>query len=217
MKRKLLSLILALGIAVAASANTPFLSIRAGVNFADLYNSSFYTESQTGFNAAVLYNIPVTPTLPVYLQSGIGVEMKGAQNSGIFGNIIQSDLKSYMLEVPLVVKVDIKVGAKTAVVPMLGIYYSFAFAGTLEGGETTIHQYQKQTLYLSGGESIDSRLMRQSDMGIRAGLGFKYNNYTLGFAYDAGVMNVFAKELRDIGYKAYSGAWSINLEYRFKN
>lgn len=225
MKRILLTLAFALitgaasqALAQSGSASQQyesFVSVRAGINFGDLQNSDFYSQTQTGFNAAVLYNIPLMADAPLYLQSGLGIEMKGARNTGLLAGVLNSHLKSYMLEVPLVVTYDIPIGQQTAIVPMLGAYYSFAFAGTLKGNGETFHQFKKQEIELINGETVDSRFMRQSDIGLRAGLAFRYNKCLIGVAYDSGMMNVFSKAIRDLGSKAYTGTFSINLEYRF--
>lgn len=210
-------MVLLLATATLATAQTQenFFSVRAGINFADLQNHNFYSESQTGFNAAVLYNVALMQQTALYLQTGVGMQMKGARNTGIISNVGASHLKSYMVEVPLTVSVDLPTGVQSAIVPMLGAYYSFAFAGTLKNDFETIHQFRKEEYTTADGESFESRLMQQSDVGIRAGLSFRYNRCLFGVAYDAGLMNIFAKEFRDMGYKAFTGTWSINLEYRF--
>lgn len=216
MKRFLLTLGLIAGIGTAAMAQDSFFSVRAGANFADLYkNNNLYSECQTGFNAAALYNMPLMQGMPLYLQSGLSVEMKGARNSGLLAGVANTHLKSYALEVPVVVTYDVQVGAQSAIVPMLGVYYSFAFAGTLEGGDVSYHQFQKQTVTLPDGSTVKSRIMHQSDVGLRAGIGFLYNKCLIGVAYDAGMMNVFSKTFRDLGYEASTSTWSVNLEYRF--
>ncbi len=222
MKKKLLIGVIALTTAFAAptmaqssSSYSDYFSVRAGVNFSDLRNSEFYSESQTGVNAAILYNTPLIVDMPLYLQTGLGFEMKGARNSGLLPGILNSHFKSYQLEVPMVLTYDIPIGTNTAIVPMLGIYYSFALSGTLEGEGISIDPYEKLDYEFEDGNVVNTRMMQRSDIGIRAGVGFRYSRGVIGFSYDSGMMNIFAKEFRDWGAKAFSGTCSINLEYRF--
>ncbi len=194
-----------------------FFSLRAGVNFANLHNDYAATKAQTGFNAAGLYNISLMKTMPLFLQTGLAFEMKGARDSGILTSAT-THFKSYNIEIPVVLTFDVPINSKMAIVPELGVYYSIAVAGsmTTDNGDTFYRPFKKESTTLADGTSItNSRLMSRNDFGIRAGASFRYCRYLIGFAYDAGVINNFAKNLRDLDYKGKTGTWSVNLGYRF--
>lgn len=221
MKRIFTSLLFTFALIVTASAQQSsnrydnFCSVRAGVNFASLISDDYSTDSQAGFNAALLYNIALTQSAPVYLQSGLALEMKGARNSGLISTSETTHFKSYGFEIPLVVTFDIVINKAMAIVPEFGLYYSFAFAGSMEGGGEFYRPFKDLDIVTPAGEIIGEPLFHRSDFGLRAGLSFRYMRCLIGFAYDAGLINYFTKELRDAGFQSTTGAWSINLGYRF--
>lgn len=192
-----------------------YYSMRAGVNFSTLMGTHEASKAQCGFNAAMLYNIAIMQSMPLYLQTGIGIEMKGAHNSTVLTGMERSRFKSYAVELPLVATFDVPVGRYSAVVPEFGFYYSFAFCGSLDSDGDFIRPYDKQEIWLDNETVVDDRIMRRSDFGIRAGVAYRYREFTLGFAYDAGMLNIFTKDLRDEGYDTNTGSWSLNLGYRF--
>lgn len=192
-----------------------FFSTRAGVNFSSLVDEYYYSKAQTGFNAALLYNISLMSDAPLYLQSGIGVEMKGARNTNLLDNISRSKLKSYGIEVPIVVTYDMQLGQKTALVPEFGLYYSYVFCGSLEGEGEFFRPYQSQEIEIYEQGVVDSRLLHRNDFGLRIGLSMRYGKMLIGVAYDAGLINTFGKAFRDLGVTLMTGTWSLNLGYRF--
>ncbi|MFI3328828.1 MAG: outer membrane beta-barrel protein [Rikenellaceae bacterium] len=194
-----------------------FFSLRAGANFANLHNDYVSTDSQTGFNAAGLYNIALMDNLPLFLQTGLSFEMKGARNSGILTTSQNTHFKSYNIEIPVVLTFDIPINKSMAIVPEFGVYYSIAVAGsmTTDGGDSFYRPFKSESVTLADGTSIDSRVMSRNDFGLRVGASFRYCRYLIGFAYDAGLINNFSKDLRDLGYKGSTGTWSVNLGYRF--
>ncbi len=189
--------------------------MRAGVNFSNFMDDTYSTDSQTGFNIAGLYNMPLMSGIPLYLQSGIGISMKGARNSGMLGRGVNSHFKSYNFEIPLVVIYEIQIGKQSYIVPELGLFYTYAFTGSLEGGDTFIRPYKKQELSTNIGDFPNSRIFHRSDFGIRVGLSFRYMKYLIGFAYDAGVINSYSKKFRDADASSNTGSWSINIGRRF--
>ncbi len=158
--------------------------------------------------------MPLTQSAPVYLQSGAEINMKGARNSSILTGSARSHFKSYAVQIPVLVTLDLAIGKHTAIVPEIGLFYSFAFTGSLDAGEAFYRPDKKQLIEV-GSEIVDSRLMHRSDFGLRAGLSLRYARCLFGFAYDAGLVNIFAKDIRDAGSDAQSGSWSLNIGYRF--
>ncbi len=221
MKRIFTALIMIVSITITATAQNratnydSFFAIRAGANFASLISNDYETDVQSGFNAAALYNISLMDAVPIYLQSGIGIEMKGARNSGLIATDSPTRFKSYAIEIPLVVTFDVMINKAMAIVPEFGVYYSYAFTGSLAGGDEFYRPYEKLDVESFNGELIHTKLFHRSDFGIRAGLSLRYASCLIGFAYDAGLVNHFSKKLRDEGASCMTGCWSVNLGYRF--
>ncbi len=203
----------------AAQTSTPnydnFFSMRAGVNFASLISNDYETDAQTGFNVAALYNISLTDTAPIYLQSGVSVEMKGARNSGLIATNSPSHFKSYAIEIPVVVTFEVMINQSMSIVPELGLFYSYAFTGSLSGGDEFYRPYKKLDIESLNGEMLYTELFHRSDFGIRAGLAFQFMSCSIGVAYDAGLVNHFSKKLRDDGASCMTGCWSLNLGCKF--
>lgn len=221
MKRIFTTLIMTVALALSAIAQQSstsydnFLSVRAGVNFASLISDDYSTDSQSGFNVAMLYNISLMESVPLYLQSGVGIEMKGARNSGLISTVETTHFKSYAIEIPAVVTFDVAINKNMAIIPEFGVFYSFAFTGSLEGDGQFYRPYKKLDIVTPSGEIEDTRLFHRSDFGLRAGVSLRYMRCLFGFSYDAGLVNYFTKDLRDAGFKSSTGSWSINVGYRF--
>ncbi|MFI3293755.1 MAG: outer membrane beta-barrel protein [Rikenellaceae bacterium] len=194
-----------------------FWSVKAGVNFAAFTNSDYTSECQVGFNVGALRAFAISNSVPLYLQSGLSFEMKGAKNSyRVDGVKIKSDAKSYALEVPLLINYGIVISKKSTIHPFAGIFYSFAVAGDItEGGNSTNPYKKRDVVFDDNINPTDTRLYRQSDFGVRFGLDYKLNSYSIGVAYDAGLINMYAKEFRDRNYEASTSSFSINLGYYF--
>ncbi len=210
-----------MGYMVYGAANTQnqyedYFSIRTGVNFSNLVDDYYSSKAQTGFNAAILYNISLMSDAPLYLQSGLAVEMKGARNTNLLDNIYRSRLKSYEVELPVTITFDMPIAPDMGIVTEIGVYYSYVFCGSLEGTGEFYRPYKGQDIDVIDSGIINDRLLNRNDFGIRAGLSIRYSNTLIGVAYDAGLINAFGKELRDLGATLTTGTWSLNVGYRFK-
>ncbi|MFI3248878.1 MAG: outer membrane beta-barrel protein [Rikenellaceae bacterium] len=228
MRKILLTLALTLAISAATttraqsyvisqSANYEnFFSTRMGVNFATLDDPQYSSDCQTGFNVAGLYNISLMRNAPLYLQSGVAIEMKGARSGRFLGDEYpKTHYKSYGFEIPIVATYDIKVGQNTAIVTELGFYYSYAFAGSIQTGDYFFRPYEKEEYTVADDESVSSRLFKRNDFGIRCGLSLRLSRCLIGFAYDAGLLDVYPGDIRGGDNNIKTGCFSINLGYRF--
>lgn len=201
---------------IAQSANYEnFFSTRAGVNFATLDDPQYSSDCQVGFNVAGLYNISLMRNAPLYLQSGVAIEMKGARSGHFIGPSPETHYKSYGFEIPIVVTYDIMLGQNMAIVPEIGVYYSYAFAGSIETGDNFFRPYEKEEYTVADDETVKSRLFKRNDFGIRCGLAFRYNRCLIGFAYDAGLVDVYPSDIRGGNNNIKTGCFSINMGWRF--
>ncbi len=191
-----------------------FFAVRAGVNFACLDDPQYSSDSQTGFNVAALYNISLMRNAPLYLQSGVAIEMKGAREGRFIDKDLRTHYKNYGFEIPIVVNYDIVVGKNTAIVPEIGVYYSYAFAGSIDTDQQFYRPFEKEK-YVVGDETVESTLFKRNDFGIRCGIAFRYNRCLIGIAYDAGLLDVYPGKIRGGDNNIKTGCLSINMGYRF--
>ncbi|MFR9610715.1 MAG: outer membrane beta-barrel protein [Rikenellaceae bacterium] len=193
-----------------------FFSSRMGVNFGSLDDPQYSSNCQVGFNVAALYNISLMQSAPLYLQSGVAIEMKGARSGRLLDDVYpETHYKSYSFEIPMVVTYDIMVGQNMAIVPELGLYYSYAFAGSIQSGDEFFRPYKKEQYMVADDEMVKSRLFKRNDFGIRCGLSFRYSRCLIGFAYDAGLLDVYPGDIRGGDNNIKTGCFSINMCYRF--
>ncbi len=189
-------------------------SIKAGVNFANFTNLDYSSNFQTGFNIGIRRAFAISTQLPIYVESGVSLEMKGARITG--GLSEKSKLKSYALEIPITIGYHVSITKSSAIYPFVGLYYSVALGGKLEANGESINPYKSEGILVeAAGEILYTRMLTRSDIGIRIGADYKYLNYSIGLAYDAGLNNVYAQELRNRNYKATTGCVSITLGYYF--
>ncbi len=216
----ILSLILCVATLQSMAQGFPnFWSIKAGVNFANISNSDYSSKCLVGFNGGANFSLSISQQNPLFFQTGLGFEMKGAENSySIDGTKYESTTKSYAVEIPALLSYGIYISSNSTLYPFFGVFYSFAVAGDIEGGNNdSIDPYKKENVIFSNDDqSVNTRMFQRSDFGIRIGLDYKYMRYSLGIAYDAGLANIYAKEFRDRHYDASTGTFSINLGYYFE-
>ncbi len=191
--------------------------VRAGVNFANIGNSDYNSDYLTAFNAGVIYEMPISNVIPLYLEGGLYFQMKGARDNGFIAEIDNdTKFKSYNIEVPVVIGYDIPLSNQWALQPFVGLYYSLALGGSVEYGDDSIDPYKKEEWKTFNDEdSFESQLLHRSDFGLRAGISTTFNRYVLAFSYDAGFLNVYSPAFRDQGFEAVTGCFSIMFGYNF--
>ncbi len=201
-----------------AQESSDFWSIKAGVNFANFTNLDYSSDCQTGFNVGVTRAFALSDQVPIFLQSGLSFEMKGAKNSyTVNGFGYNNTIKSYALEVPVLLNYGVTLSKNSTLHPFVGVFYSFALGGKMSEGGESINPYKKEDIEFGNpAEIVNSRLFSRSDFGIKLGLDYKYTKYSIGVAYDIGLLNIYAKDFRDMNYEASTGSLSINLGYYFQ-
>ncbi len=204
---------------VHAQGFSNFGTIKAGVNFANISNSDYSSKYQTGFNVGGTYSFSISQQNPLFFQTGIGFEMKGAKNSySIDGERFANTIKSYVAELPVLLSYQVNLTERSKIYPFFGVFYSFAVAGKIEGGDNdSLDPYKKSKMSATSDEDpFESRMFHRSDFGIKVGIDYRYRKYSLGVAYDAGLANMYAKKFRDRHFDASSGTFSVNVGYYFE-
>ncbi|MFI3280623.1 MAG: outer membrane beta-barrel protein [Rikenellaceae bacterium] len=192
-------------------------SVNAGVNFSNLYSPGYATDYLTGFSVGSTYSRSVSPTIPIYIESGLYFQKRGARDNGfLIDGGESSKLTKYEFEIPLLLGYAAPVSGPWAVHPFVGLYYSVAVDGKFELGDQEFDPYSKELLQtLRDVEPTAQQLLHRSDFGVRVGMSVHYNRLLLGFAFDAGFTNLYAPSLRDQGYEAQSGCFTLQTGYVF--
>ncbi|MFI3263882.1 MAG: porin family protein [Rikenellaceae bacterium] len=191
--------------------------VRAGVNFSNLSSPDYSTEFLTGFSAGVSYARPISNTIPIYIESGLYFQKRGAKDNGFLTDAgDESKFTKYEFEIPLLLGYAVQLTNSWSVHPFVGLYYSVATNGKFELGDSEFDPYKESLLQtLRDTEPTSQQLLHCSDFGLRVGLSVLYGRYLLGFAYDGGLLNLYTPSLRDVGYKALSGSFTLQVGYNF--
>ncbi len=220
MKKIYLLLLALVGIAVTSSGqglSEPWFGLRAGVNFSNLSSPNYSTGYLTGFSVGAAYHYPISTIMPIYLQSGLYFQQKGAQDNGfLIDNGGVSRLTSYEFQVPLLVGCQIAVAPEWNLQAAVGLYYSVAVDGRFEVDGVGFDPYNKELLQtLRDSTPVEQQLLQRSDFGVRFEVSALYHDYLFGFTFDGGLLNGYTRSFRDAGYQALSGCFTLFLGYNF--
>ena len=162
------------------SESSVYWGVRMGANFANI--SGDYTSdlgTKTGINLAGVVGLRLSNTNPIFLESGLYYTERGGKE----GSKLKVGLT--YLEVPILIKYGIQATDDIAVLPFIGPYFSFGFAGKSKwesgGLKYSEGSYSKDAL--DGG-------FNHADMGFKLGCGAEYNMLYLELGYQIGVANI---------------------------
>ena len=146
-----------------------------------------------GFNADIL----LTPTTPLFFETGLQYTEKGGKKSAA-GNKLSYNLN--YIEVPLVLKYQHKLDNNIAVTPFLGGYLACGVGGKI-----------KDQGLRTAESSFSDRNFKRFDGGIRLGCGLMLDLLYLEVGYDAGLANI----AQDTFDSAHTGTLFANLGINF--
>ncbi len=218
--KKILLLSLALLFSVSLSAQkatSSWWSIRGGVNFSNLSSEYYSTEYLTGFSVGVSYAHPISNLIPIYIESSILFEKSGARDNGFLSESgAESRLISYELEFPVMLGCKVPLSKQWAIHAAVGLYYSVALDGEFSADGDSFDPYRLAMLQtLRDVQAREQRLLHRSDFGVRIGVDALYREYLFGFSFDGGLLNLYSRELRDVGYQALASTFALHLGYVF--
>ncbi len=213
----LFALVATIGAASAQGLTQPWWSVKGGVNFSNLSSPDYSTNYFTGYKLGVSYNYPISQTIPIYIEAGLSFQQRGARDNGfLVESGDDSKFTRYELQVPILLGYSVPLSSDWSINPFLGLYYSVALNGKFELDGDDFDPYKEAMLQtLRDAEASEQQLLHRSDFGMSVGLSAHYNRYSLGFAYDAGFLNLYTSKLRDQGYRAQSGCFTIQVGYNF--
>ncbi|MFI3279231.1 MAG: outer membrane beta-barrel protein [Rikenellaceae bacterium] len=213
----LLAIIASHSMTYAQGLDKPWWSIRAGVNFSNLSAPDYSTQFLTGYSLGAAYAYPISETIPIYIESGLYFQKRGARDNGFLTDAgDESKLTKHEFQIPILLGYSLPLTGLWEVHPFVGFYYSVAVDGNFEIGDTSFDPYRKEMLQtLRDTQASEQQLLHRSDLGLRLGLSVVYGRYLLGFAYDGGLLNLYTPKLREVGYQALSGCFTLQAGYNF--
>ena len=152
---------------------------------------------QVGLNVAALIGFQLSPTAPIYFETGLYYTEKGGKGK-IKGNKFTYDLN--YLEVPLVAKYKYTVDGEFSIQPFAGGYLAYGIGGKYKDYKNRISE-----------SSFSSDTFNRFDGGLRFCCGFEYETIYGEFAYDWGLANICHDEFD----RTTNGCFSINFGVNF--
>ncbi|MFI3324399.1 MAG: outer membrane beta-barrel protein [Rikenellaceae bacterium] len=201
----------------AQGLTDPWWGVRAGVNFSNLSSMDYSTGYLTGYNVGVIYAHPISNFAPIYLESGLYYQKRGARDNGfLIENGGESRLTQYELEVPLLLGYQTQLTGEWSIQSVVGLFYSVALDGSFVIGDDEFDPYQLEMLQtLRNSEATMQKLLHRSNFGVRVGVTVLYERFSVGFLFDGGLCNLYSRALRDVGYIARTGCLTIQGGYNF--
>lgn len=213
----LLGLVLAVPLLSAQGLDESWWGVRGGINFSNLSSPYYSTEYLTGFSAGVIYAHPISKFIPIYIEAGLYFEKQGARDNGFLTESGEaSKFTKYAFEVPLLLGCHLPLSSDWSVQSAVGLFYSVAVDGSFEMGGEEFDPYREQMLQtLRDTEPSMRQLLHRSDFGVRVGASVLYRDLLFGFTFDGGIVNPYSRSLRDEGYQALSGCFSLYVGCNF--
>lgn len=156
-----------------------YYGLRIGPSFSTV-NSDDKTldggDSQTGLNLGVFAGLPLSESVPLYIETGLMYNEKGGKKN-VDGKKMTYDLN--YLEVPVVAKYLYSIDDHLSVQPFFGGYLACGVGGKIKN-------YGEREAQSSFSEDAFKRF----DGGLRVGCGLAYDLFYFDISYDIGLTNI---------------------------
>lgn len=170
--------------------------VRLGMNINKIYWTYEGVEddemkSKVGFNLGGACSVNLTRKLPLFVETGLYLQYKGAKEKGGDGDeSYEGKYKIWYLEIPAVLSYHIDIDRFT-VQPFAGVYYALGIGGKMKGSYTYqgVTETDKEDLF-GKDENGDYNYFKRSDFGLRFGCGLAYESIYFGLGYDLGLTNI---------------------------
>ncbi len=177
------------------SESTLYYGLRLGMNVSNVTGDYIDMGSRVGLNLGAVIGARVSDSTPVFLESGLYFESKGAKDGKL-------SLGLNYIEVPLLIKYGVQVSDDIALLPHVGPYFGFGVGGK--------YKYENANVVVKD-SSFD--YMKHFDMGIKIGCGAEYNKLYAELGYAFGVVNIAKDNPTDDA--AHNGSFYFNVGVNF--
>ena len=186
--------------------NEIYYGLRLGLGFGTVNNSEADEydgpSNRTGLNIGAVVGFQLSPSAPVYLESGLFYTEKGGRNNTVPSKKVDYNLN--YLELPILVKYCVDIDGEFSVQPFLGGYLAYGV-----GGKIKHHDDNKDNRFIESAFSRD--LFKRFDGGLRFGCGVEYQMLYADLAYELGLANIG----RDAFEKTHNSCFYLNIGVNF--
>ena len=173
-----------------------YYGIRLGATFAGIGGDlmdDIDMGTKTGLTLGGVVGLRLSDVTPVFLESGLYYTERGAKKD-------KNKIGLTYLELPVLIKYGIQATDDIAILPYIGPYFSYGFAG----------KYKNKALGISE-SSYDT--FKHLDMGIKIGCGAEYNKLYAELGYQFGIANIAKENAADLDAKGH--ALFVNVGVNF--
>ena len=173
-----------------------YYGIRLGATFAGIGGDlmdDIDMGTKTGLTLGGVVGLRLSDVTPVFLESGLYYTERGAKKD-------KNKIGLTYLELPVLIKYGIQATDDIAILPYIGPYFSYGFAG----------KYKNKALGISE-SSYDT--FKHLDMGIKNGCGAEYNKLYAELGCQFGIANIAKENPADLDAKGH--ALFVNVGVNF--
>lgn len=176
------------------SHSTVYYGVRIGASFSNLDvnvgGQGVDLGTKTGMTLAGVIGLRVSESVPVFLESGLYYNGRGAKKD-------EAKLNLNYFDIPILIKYGVNVKDQITILPFVGPYFGYAI-----GGKATIGDID--------GNPFRDGMVKHGDMGFKFGAGVEYNMLYLEAGYQAGVANIGKKP-----NETHTGSFFMNFGINF--
>lgn len=191
--------------------STVYYGARIGMTASSISGDDFYVSGgKVGLTLGAVLGLRLSEATPIFLESGLYYTERGAQKNS------KNKASLTYFELPILLKYGIQVSNDIAVLPYLGPYFSFGFAGkTKFEGPVPSLQGEKDDAGLpfvgpyNDGSYAD--YFNHLDMGIKLGCGFEYKMIYVELGYQIGLANIAKAEDASLHGNAFFANLGVNF------
>ena len=180
--------------------NEIYYGLRLGLGFGTVNNSGADEydgpSSRTGLNVGAVVGFQLSPSAPVYLESGLFYTEKGGRND----KQQEIDFNLNYLELPILVKYCVDIDGEFSLQPFAGGYLAYGVGGKIK-------RHTDRTIE----SAFSSDQFKRFDGGLRFGCGIEYQMLYADLAYELGLANIG----RDAFEKTHNSCFYLNIGVNF--
>lgn len=167
------------------------IGLHAGYCASWIASYGLSSSTRPGYEVGATYRVGLSRRLPFYFRTGLTFVGKGYEINGF------DDSRTTMsyLQIPVGIDYAVSLGRRWAIVPGAGLYYAVGVGGKRKIGREAVSVFGSQ-----GGFS-------RHDMGFSCGVDLAFSRFSLGVAYEAGLIDidksdtVYGDDSQMVGYK----------------
>ena len=182
--------------------NEIYYGLRLGLGFGIVNNSEADEydgpSNRTGLNIGAVVGFQLSPSAPVYLESGLFYTEKGGRNNTVPSKKVDYNLN--YLELPILVKYCVDIDGEFSLQPFAGGYLAYGVGGKIK-------RHTDRTIE----SSFSRNQFKRFDGGLRFGCGIEYQMLYADLAYELGLANIGRDEFE----KTHNSCFYLNIGVNF--